>query len=69
MNGVCDFIGQHPTLVKPGEEIVHSFKKRLKDPKHLADKIHRKIAQGRAVDSSNFFTEITDLAGVRDFSS
>jgi hypothetical protein len=36
MNGVCDFIGQHPNLTKPGEEIVHSYKKRLKDREALS---------------------------------
>jgi putative GTP pyrophosphokinase len=42
MNGVCDFIGQHPDLNKPGEEVVHSCKKRLKDCHHLLAKIKKK---------------------------
>ena len=65
MNGVCDFIGQHPKLTKPGEEIVHSCKKRLKDRDHLAAKIRRKCANLNEVTRENFFTELTDLAGVR----
>jgi putative GTP pyrophosphokinase len=65
MNGVCDFIGQHPNLTKPGEEIVHSCKKRLKDRDHLATKIQRKLADNHIITKDNFFRELTDLAGVR----
>jgi putative GTP pyrophosphokinase len=65
MNGVCDFIGQHPDLTKPGEEVVHSCKKRIKNRDHLADKIKRKLAENRAINEGNFFKEFTDLAGVR----
>jgi putative GTP pyrophosphokinase len=65
MNGVCDFIGQHPNLTKPGEEIVHSYKKRLKDRDHLAAKIRRKFDEDKIINKDNFFTEFTDLAGVR----
>jgi ppGpp synthetase/RelA/SpoT-type nucleotidyltranferase len=65
MNGVCDFIGQHPGLTKPDQEIVHSCKKRLKDRSHLADKIKRRMAENREINKDNFFSEFTDLAGVR----
>jgi putative GTP pyrophosphokinase len=65
MNGVCDFIGQHPDLTKPGEEIVHSYKKRLQDRNHLAAKIKRKLGENKIINKDNFFTELTDLAGVR----
>lgn len=65
MNNVASFIGGHPDLTQPGAEIVHSFKARLKDREHLRDKITRKIAAGREINSENLFTQITDLAGVR----
>src|SRR5271166_6613874 len=65
MNGVCDFIAQHPDLTKPGEEIVHSCKKRLKNRNHLAEKITRKMTENRVINKDNFFAEFTDLAGVR----
>ncbi len=65
MNGVCDFIGQHPVLTKPDEEIVHSCKKRLKDRNRLANKIKRKITENKEINKDNFFSEFTDLAGVR----
>jgi ppGpp synthetase/RelA/SpoT-type nucleotidyltranferase len=65
MNGVVDYIGNHPELRKPDHEIVHSYKSRLKDRQHLRDKISRKIAKGREITVANFFDEITDFAGVR----
>ena len=65
MYGVERHIGEHPMLTKNGAGIVHSYKSRLKDVDHLAHKIMRKRELGRPVDSSNFFDEITDLAGVR----
>jgi putative GTP pyrophosphokinase len=65
MNGDCDFIGQHPDLNKPGEEVVHSCKKRLKDRHHLLAKIKRKVAEDKIINQENFFSEFTDLAGVR----
>lgn len=65
MNGVVEFIGEHPDLKKPGCEIVHSYKSRIKDREHLREKIARKIAGGREITTDNLFSEITDLAGVR----
>lgn len=65
MNGICDFIGNHPDLIIPGKEIIHSYKKRIKDRVHLKDKIHRKILSGTEINSNNLFNKITDLAGVR----
>ncbi|MCC4626563.1 hypothetical protein LL973_20055 [Xanthomonas campestris pv. nigromaculans] len=46
------------------KESVHSIKYRLKDLDHLKDKLTRKFAD---VDLTNseFFSRITDLAGVR----
>lgn len=43
-------------MIVPGHEIVHSYKSRLKDKDHLRDK---------DINESNFFIELTDLAGVR----
>ncbi|SOC17183.1 RelA/SpoT domain-containing protein [Rhodobacter maris] len=65
MNGVVDYIGEHPDLKRPGAEIVHSFKSRLKDREHLRRKITRKKNDGREITAANLFTEVTDLAGVR----
>lgn len=65
MNGVVDYIGEHPDLKRPGAEIVHSFKSRLKDREHLRRKITRKKNEGREINSDNLFKEVTDLAGVR----
>ena len=65
MQGVVSFIGEHPSLNVPGQEIVHSYKSRLKNREHLREKIVRKTARGRMIDSSNLFGEVCDLAGVR----
>lgn len=45
--------------------VIHSIKSRIKNPDHLIDKIERKLEAGRNIDKENFFTEITDLVGVR----
>ncbi|MVA73345.1 (p)ppGpp synthetase [Agrobacterium vitis] len=65
MNGIVEYIGEHPDLIKPGAEIVHSFKSRLKDREHLREKITRKIKSGKEITADNLFKEVTDLAGVR----
>lgn len=65
MHGVVEFIGEHPDLIKPGAEIVHSYKARIKDREHLREKINRKNKGGREISVENLFTEVTDLAGVR----
>ena len=66
MNGVVDYLVEHPKLNIPGREVVHSFKRRLKDPSHLVQKIKRKQSkEGIIVTPENFFTTITDLAGAR----
>ncbi|MGE0418759.1 MAG: hypothetical protein AB7O80_18300 [Acetobacteraceae bacterium] len=65
MSGVVQFLGEHPDLNIPGNEIVHSFKSRVKDREHLREKIDRKIREGRNITTENLFTEVTDLAGVR----
>lgn len=65
MHGVLEFIGQHPGLIKPGAEIVHSYKSRIKNREHLREKITRKLKDGKEINANNIFNEITDLAGVR----
>ena len=50
---------------------MHSIKSRLKDPKHLKDKLYRKLADCKNKDAKfsytpdNLFKKVTDLAGVR----
>jgi putative GTP pyrophosphokinase len=65
MNVVAEFIGQHPDLTRPGDEVIHSYKKRLKDRDHLRRKIERKRREGKCINSTNLFSLVTDLAGVR----
>jgi len=65
MKSVAETVGQHPELNKPGAEAVHSYKHRLKDPEHLAEKLRRKAAAGVEINEANFAERVTDLAGVR----
>lgn len=65
METVRRFVGDHPTLNDPSRPIVHSYKSRMKDRTHLAEKIRRKEAGGRNINSENLFAEVTDLSGVR----
>lgn len=44
---------------------VHSIKRRIKDIEHLRDKIARKHTDDTPLTRDNFFTRITDFAGVR----
>lgn len=54
-----------PSLNSGTPTILHSTKCRLKDDAHLADKIRRKRAEGRTINSENILSSITDLAGLR----
>lgn len=51
--------------------LVHSIKRRAKDPEHLRDKLERKYAKAKKenvsfdITSENLFEKINDLAGVR----
>lgn len=65
MNSVEQFFAEHPTLCVEGEPVLHSTKKRLKDPDHLRKKVDRKNKEGRGLTPDNFLADITDLAGVR----
>lgn len=64
MDGVRSYIGDHPDLNGPVDPVIHSYKTRLKDRNHLAEKIRRKLAAGRDITPDNLFLQITDLAGV-----
>ncbi len=56
-----------PTLMS----YVHSTKSRLKDPKHLRNKLYRKMREAKTknrkfnISEKNLFTRINDLAGFR----
>jgi ppGpp synthetase/RelA/SpoT-type nucleotidyltranferase len=63
--GVRKFFEVNPALTKPPLPTVHSLKSRLKDPDHLRDKLERKWADGKPITPDNFFSSITDLAGIR----
>lgn len=65
MTAVADTIGRHPDLNVPGAEVVHSYRRRLKDVGHLREKLIRKAAAGVDISPENFFSKVTDLAGVR----
>jgi len=54
-----------PLLNSGTPTIIHSTKYRLKDDANLADKIRRKRAEGRTINSENILSTITDLAGLR----
>ena len=58
-------IGENPSLVANGHHVVHSFKSRLKDADHLRTKIIRKAAEGKVITINDFYSKVTDLAGVR----
>jgi GTP pyrophosphokinase len=51
--------------------LIHSVKKRMKDPAHLKDKLTRKLREAQdagevfGINKENIFTEITDLGGYR----
>ena len=66
-NAVVDCFRLEPSLNQSGNPIVHSIKARLKDPSHLRDKLQKKEleAGSEPITAENFFSRITDLAGVR----
>jgi putative GTP pyrophosphokinase len=55
----------NPDLAVKDRNVVHSTKSRIKEEGHLREKIHRKILSGREITEENFFSQVTDLAGVR----
>jgi len=58
-------IGENPSLIARGHHLVHSFKSRPKDPDHLRAKVIRKAAEGKVITINDFYSKVTDLAGVR----
>ncbi|WP_312330568.1 RelA/SpoT domain-containing protein [Sphingobacterium sp.] len=62
---VLTFFEKHRVLNAKPLPIIHSIKSRLKDPDHLEGKLIRKFQNGKKIDTTNLFTEITDLIGVR----
>ncbi|OIQ91490.1 hypothetical protein GALL_266270 [mine drainage metagenome] len=66
-NAVVDCFRLEPTLNQTGKPTIHSIKARLKDPGHLFDKLERKALEADYVPITpeDFFSRITDLAGVR----
>lgn len=59
-----DFLSS-PALNTGVPSVIHSIKSRLKDEVHLEKKIIRKTGEGRVITKENFFSEITDFAGLR----
>lgn len=56
------------TFFEKNEEVtpyVHTIKSRIKDPKHLEEKIRRKAIEGKVITCDNLFDSVTDLSGVR----
>lgn len=64
MKRIVDHFSENPKLNESPLPIIHSIKYRLKDPKHLEDKIKRKW-EIEQINGENLFDKITDLAGVR----
>ncbi|MBL8517020.1 MAG: RelA/SpoT domain-containing protein [Betaproteobacteria bacterium] len=63
---VREFFASHPELSVADHPAIHSVRFRVKNVDHLKEKIIRKaVTEGRVIDDSNLFTEITDLVGVR----
>ncbi|MFM9913441.1 MAG: hypothetical protein ACKVN9_07905 [Methylophilaceae bacterium] len=64
-NAVVDCFNLEPKLNQAKNPTIHSIKSRLKDPDHLREKLVRKTLEVDCITLDNFFTRITDLAGVR----
>lgn len=65
LNAVVIFFQKHPELNNGTLPLIHSIKHRHKNFEHILDKIERKKKSGKIITVDNFFTEITDLIGVR----
>lgn len=61
---VAAFFLENPDL-NGSPPVIHSVKSRLKDRRHLSEKIMRKSYEGDPITSENIFERITDIAGVR----
>lgn len=65
MKNVHEYFLSHPSVRIDGKSVIHSMKRRIKDPSHIRDKIDRKSTPERVISPDNIFQQITDLAGVR----
>jgi ppGpp synthetase/RelA/SpoT-type nucleotidyltranferase len=65
MDGVASLFQKHPAIAIGPFPIVHSIKRRTKDPGRLKGKIERKRRDGVDITLDNCFWQITDFAGVR----
>lgn len=63
LDQVSSYFEKNPALKR--ENVVHSIKKRIKDPNHLREKIIRKLSECKYITKDNLFQEVTDLNGVR----
>jgi len=71
---ISTFLNSLLTYIKESQDLqkaIHSIRSRVKEPDHLADKLLRKLRKCEKegiefpMTTSNLFTEITDLAGIR----
>ena len=68
---LLDILRSHILGDKALKQHIHSVKSRVKDPKHLKDKLERKLLKALkekkkfTIDNSNLFVKINDLAGFR----
>jgi putative GTP pyrophosphokinase len=65
VDGVRGYLTRCKNFSLGSRNIIHSIKHRIKDKSHLIEKMDRKRKEGRTITSTNFFDEVTDLAGVR----
>lgn len=65
MMSVESSFSSEPSLNSGVPSVIHSTRCRLKDEDHLAEKIRRKRTEGDEINEGNFFSIITDLAGLR----
>ena len=63
-DNTADFFVSNQDLNEP-TKIVHSVKRRLKNPERLRKKIGDKLSSGASIRPDNIFDHITDIAGVR----
>ncbi|HDX8597211.1 TPA: RelA/SpoT domain-containing protein [Aeromonas dhakensis] len=63
MQNVLASFSLEPALNSAPFPLIHTIKYRLKDPIHLADKLHR--MGDKFKDKNELFTQVNDLAGIR----
>ncbi|MBN2695557.1 methyltransferase domain-containing protein [bacterium] len=65
LEDVIIFFREHSDLNQKPFPIIHSIKYRIKENSSIQEKIKRKILNGVSISEENFYSEITDIAGVR----